>query len=139
MSGRRLLVAGDLAAMLLFALIGVASHEEEVSLAVFARSFLPFAATWLTLGLALGAFRMDRPSPRLLAVYLVCGVTALVARSVIFDRTLLNAFFAIALAGNGALLFAWRWARARPRPKTAHPEGSKGAVWTPAETEGSKS
>ncbi len=99
-------------AMLLFALIGIASHEKDINLTIFARSFIPFAVTWLTLGAALGAFRTERPSPRLLAVYLVCGVTALVARSVIFDRTLLNAFFAIALVGNGLLLLAWRWVRA---------------------------
>jgi hypothetical protein len=77
--------------MLLFALIGIASHEKDISLTIFARSFLPFAITWVVLGGVLGAFRAERPSPRLLAVYILCGVTALVARSLIFDRTLLNA------------------------------------------------
>ncbi len=112
MADKRVLIAGDVAAMLLFAFIGIASHEKDIGLIIFARSFLPFAVAWLTLGAALGAFRIERPSLRSLAVYLVCGVTALVARSVIFDRTLLNAFFVIALGGNVALLFAWRWLRA---------------------------
>ncbi len=112
MSDRRLLVAGDLAAMLLFALIGIASHERDVSAAVFARSFLPFAVSWLTIGAALGALRHERPSWRLLAAYLVCGVMALVARAIIFDRALFNAFFVIALVGNGLMLFGWRWLRA---------------------------
>ena len=111
MTDRRVLVAGDLGAMLLFAFIGIASHEKDISPVIFARSFLPFAVTWLTLGAALGAFRAQRPTLGLLAVYLICGVTALVARSVVFDRTLLNAFFVIALVGNGLLLFAWRWLR----------------------------
>ena len=112
MADKRVLIAGDLAAMLLFAFIGIASHEKDISLTIFARSFLPFAAAWLILGTLLGAFRTERPSLRLLAAYLVCGVTALVARAVIFDRELLNAFFVIALVGNGLLLFAWRWVRA---------------------------
>ncbi|HET9477148.1 MAG TPA: DUF3054 domain-containing protein [Dehalococcoidia bacterium] len=112
MPDRRILIAGDLAAMLLFALIGIASHERDISPAIFARSFLPFAVSWLTLGGLLGAFRSERPSWRLLAVYLACGVAALMARSVIFDRTLFNAFFVIALVGNGLMLFAWRWVRA---------------------------
>jgi len=111
MSDKRILVVGDLAAFFLFALVGIASHEKNISLAIFARSFLPLAVSWLTLGAALGAFRLRRPSLRLLALYLVCGVLALVARSVIFDRELLNAFFAIALAGNGIMLFTWRWLR----------------------------
>ncbi len=120
MTDKRVLIAGDLAAMLLFGFVGIASHGKDISLAIFARSFLPFAATWLTLGAALGAFRTERPSLRLLAVYLVCGVTALIARSVIFDRTLLNAFFVIALLGNGLLLFAWRWLRAGLHPGAEH-------------------
>jgi hypothetical protein len=120
MTDRRVLIAGDLAAMLLFAFIGIASHERDISLTIFARSFLPFAVTWLTLGSALGAFRLERFSIRLLGVYLVCGVTALVARSLVFDRTLFNAFFVIALVGNGALLFAWRSLRAGFLPPRVH-------------------
>ena len=124
MSDRRILIAGDLAAMLLFALFGIASHERDISLAIFARSFLPFAVAWLTLGAALGAFRRERPSWRLLAAYLVCGVTALVARSLVFDRTLFNAFFVIALVGNGLMLFVWRWVRLGFR---IGPEARRGA------------
>lgn len=112
MSDKRLLVAGDLAAMLLFALIGIASHERDISVTILARSFLPFAVAWLTIGAALGACRHERPSWRLLAVYLACGVTALVVRAAIFDRTLFNAFFVIALFGNGLMLLGWRWLRA---------------------------
>jgi hypothetical protein len=117
MTDRRVLITGDIAALFLFALIGIASHEKDISLTIFARSFLPFALTWLVLGGVLGAFRAERPSPRLLAVFLVCGITALVARSLIFDRALLNAFFVIALVGNGLLLFAWRWLRAGFGPR----------------------
>ncbi len=116
MADRRTLIAGDLGAMLLFAFIGIASHERDISLTIFARSFLPFAVSWLSLGALLGAFRHERPSLRLLAVYLVCGITALVVRAVIFDRALFNAFFVIALVGNGLMLLAWRWLRAEFGP-----------------------
>lgn len=112
MADNRVLIAGDVAAMLLFAFIGIASHEKNISLTIFARSFLPFAVVWVTLGFALGAFRIERPSLRLLGVYLLCGMVALAARSAVFDRALFNAFFVIALVGNGLLLFAWRWVRA---------------------------
>ncbi len=111
MADKRVLIAGDLTAMLLFAFVGIASHEKDISLTIFAHSFLPFAVTWLTLGAALGAFRTERPSARLLVIYLTCGVAALAARAIIFDRSLFNAFFGIALVGNGLLLFAWRWVR----------------------------
>ena len=48
-----------------------------------------------------------------LGVWLVAGVIALIARSVLFDRELFNAFFAIALVGNGLFLAIWRLAYGR--------------------------
>jgi hypothetical protein len=109
----RAIIAGDLLALFAFALLGLASHEHEVTPAALARTFVPFAVAWLAVGGAASLLRPDadgRPQLglRFLAAYLIAGITALVARSVIFDRTLLNAFFVIALVGNGLFLFAWR-------------------------------
>jgi Protein of unknown function (DUF3054) len=109
----RVIVAGDLAAFLAFSVFGLASHEHDLSAATFARTFLPFAGSWLLIGAATGMFRPTsdgRPVTglRLLGAFLMAGVIALVARSIVFDRTLLNAFFVIALVGNGLLLFGWR-------------------------------
>jgi len=111
----RAIVAGDLLALLAFALVGLASHEHEATVAALARTFVPFAVSWLIVG---GAFGTLRPAPdgcpriglRAFAAYLAAGVIALVARSLLFDRSLFNAFFVIALAGNGLFLFGWRFA-----------------------------
>jgi hypothetical protein len=109
-----LLAAGDLGAFLLFGLLGLVSHERELTAEAFARSVLPFAAAWVLIGGPLGVFQMSgagRPAApiwRVAAIWLIAGTAALVARGVIFDRTLLTAFFVIGLLGNGMLLLAWR-------------------------------
>jgi hypothetical protein len=109
----RTIIAGDLVALFAFAMLGLASHEHEVTAAALARTFVPFATAWLLVG---GLAGMLRPTAdgypavglRYLAAYLVAAAIALTARSVIFDRALFNAFFVIALVGNGLFLFAWR-------------------------------
>ena len=113
----RTIVLGDLLALFAFALLGLASHEHEVSAAALARTFVPFAISWLAIGTLSGVFE---PSPertpvinlRVVAAYATAAVIALVARSLIFDRTLFNAFFVIAFIGNALFLFGWRAAAA---------------------------
>jgi hypothetical protein len=122
----RTLIAGDLLALFAFAMLGLASHEHEITPAALARTFLPFAVAWLIVGGLSAMFvptvdRRPRTDTRFLLAYLVAGLCALVARSIIFDRALVNAFFLIALVGNGLFLFAWRtgyawWQRRRPPP-----------------------
>jgi hypothetical protein len=109
----RAIVAGDLLALFAFAFLGLASHEHEVTLSALARTFVPFAAAWLLVGGVAGMLRSTADGHpavglRFLAAYLVAAVIALAARSIFFDRTLFNAFFVIALIGNGLFLFAWR-------------------------------
>jgi phage shock protein PspC (stress-responsive transcriptional regulator) len=120
----RFIALGDLTALFAFALLGLASHEHEVSAAALARTFLPFAASWLVVAAVAGAFAPSTDgapviSLRTGAAYALAGVVALIARSIVFDRTLLNAFFVIALIGNGLFLFGWRaaavaWTKRRP-------------------------
>ena len=109
----RAIVTGDLLALFAFALLGLASHEHEVSAAALARTFVPFAVAWLLVGGVAGMLRpaangLPAVGPRFLVAYLVTAVIALAARSIIFDRTLFSAFFVIALVGNGIFLFGWR-------------------------------
>jgi len=109
----RAVVAGDLLALFAFALLGLASHEHEVTAAALTRTFVPFAVSWLIVGGAAGMLPPGSDGhpaigPRFLAAYLVAAVIALAARSIIFDRTLFSAFFVITLVGNGLFLFAWR-------------------------------
>ncbi len=119
--------AGDLAAMAAFALIGLASHEREITAMALARSFVPFAAVWLVVGALLGAFRRAAPSWRLLLVYVACAAAALGLRSLVFDRPFFSAFFVISLLGNGVFLGAWRliwhwgFAPRRTRAALSHP------------------
>ncbi len=86
MSGRaRLLALGDLAALLAFALLGLASHERGITLAGVARDWLPLAACYAAAALALGAW--TRPGVvRLLGAWGL-GVTAgVVVRGVVLGR-----------------------------------------------------
>jgi hypothetical protein len=115
----------------LFGAIGLASHDEGVSLGVIARSILPFAVAWFAVAPWFGAFRRRAgqgwgPGLRLAAVWLAAGVLALAGRALVFERELFSAFFLIALVGNGLFLGAWRaiyslWTRRGERrsPSTA--------------------
>ena len=96
------LLAGDIAAFLVFGLVGLTSHEESISASILARSMLPFPLAWIAVSPWFGAVDHDWPSSpgkwrRLLVAWLTSGTIALLARSLIFDRELLNAFFVIAL------------------------------------------
>ena len=113
MRSRWILLGGDVAAFVVFGLIGLASHEKSVALESVARSMLVFPVAWLALSpffrtLSARAVCGELPFARLMTAWLVAGVLALVARAIIFDRELFNAFFVIALVGNGLFLASWR-------------------------------
>jgi hypothetical protein len=107
------LAIGDLLAFVLFGGIGLASHEDAVTAKTIARAILVFPVAWFVIAPWLGAFSERamggrEPLVRIAAIWLVAGVAALCARALIFDRSLFNAFFVIALVGNGLLLIGWR-------------------------------
>ena len=113
MRSRWILLGGDVAAFVAFGLVGLASHEKSVALESVARSMLVFPVAWLALSpffrtLSARAVCGELPFARLMTAWLVAGVLALGARAIIFDRELFNAFFVIALVGNGLFLAAWR-------------------------------
>jgi len=113
MNRTALLALGDLAAFLAFGALGLASHEDAITAKTIARAVLVFPVAWFVIAPWLGAFSeravAGRESlVRIAVTWLVAGVVALCARALIFDRALLNAFFVIALLGNGVLLLAWR-------------------------------
>jgi hypothetical protein len=109
------LIIGDVVALSAFGLLGMASHEESVSLEIIARSTVPFIVSWLFIGGAFGMFgaraQQGTPEPGwFLAAWLTAGITAMIARSLIFDRTLITAFFVIGITGYGLFLAGWRFA-----------------------------
>lgn len=119
-----LLVLGDLLAFLLFGAIGLTSHEDAVTAKTMVRAILVFPAVWFVIAPWFGMFSKRaiggrEPLWRIALVWATAGVAALCVRALVFDRALFNAFFVIALVGNGVLLAAWRasynsWVLRRP-------------------------
>lgn len=123
------LVAGDVIALALFGVVGLASHEESASVVLIARSILPFVLAWLVVGGAAGAFgpsaREGRVDPgRLVLAWLIAGTLGMAARSLVFDRELFTAFFVIGIAGFGLFLGGWRLAYYRFVRSGARPAGN---------------
>lgn len=107
------LALGDVGAFVAFGIIGLITHEDSISATPIIRSIVPFAATWLLISPFLGAYsdealRGRKPLTEIALIWLPVGVVALLARALVFDRHLLNAFFAIALIGHGLFLVGWR-------------------------------
>jgi hypothetical protein len=96
------------AALVVFGVIGLLSHEDSFTLKVFARAILPFPVAWLLIGPIGSVFRARVSRVRLLRAWLVAGTLALAVRALIFDRELFSAFFVIVLVGDGLFLLAWR-------------------------------
>lgn len=106
----RLLAAGDLAALLAFALIGLASHDRGITASGLARDWLPIAGCYAAAALLVGAW--TRPDlPRLLAAWAL-GVTAgVVLRGVVLGRepgVEQLQFLGVTLAVTLVLLGVWR-------------------------------
>lgn len=112
------LALGDCAAFVAFGVIGLISHEDSIAATPIVRSIVPFAAAWLLISPFLGAYsdaalRGRKPLAEIALIWLPIGVVALVARAVVFDRQLFNAFFVIAFVGHGLFLIGWRAAYSR--------------------------
>lgn len=108
-----ILVIGDLAAFVAFGALGLATHEDAVTATTIARAVLVFPAAWFVIAPWFAAFSERavagrEPLWRLALVWVIAGVVALCVRALIFDRALFNAFFVIALVGNGVLMLGWR-------------------------------
>ena len=108
-----LVLLGDLVAIAFFWLLGLATHQEGLSAASFARAALPFMIAWLAIGGLLGAFQprdtgLAQSIIRIAVAWVISGLIALAARSLIFDRELITAFFFVSLFGYGMFIIGWR-------------------------------
>lgn len=108
-----LLALGDLFALVAFGAIGLVSHEKSFDVTPVLRSIVPFAAAWLLLSPFAGAYSDEalagrKPIAEIALTWIPAGIIALIARAAIFDRHLFNAFFVIALIGDGIFITGWR-------------------------------
>ncbi len=113
-AGRAVLVVGDAVAFVVFALVGLRSHEAALNLDVFVRTVLPLSVSWFLIAPRLGAFSHEtgvplfRTAVRVAAAWLVAGTVGLLIRSMFFERPLIASFAAVVLLGQGLILVAWR-------------------------------
>src|SRR5262245_14132083 len=113
-----LLLAGDLACLSAFVLLGLRTHAELAQASALQRFLLNIillGVAWTAAGLALGAFRLSPPLSlraalaRTLNTWLVAAPLALLLRALLLrSATILVIFFLITLAVGGALLLFWR-------------------------------
>lgn len=123
---RALLIAGDVAALVAFGLVGLASHEDAVTGTSFARAILPFPVAWLLIAPFFGAFSARAsegryPVASVLMIWAVAGIAGMCGRALVFERELFSAFFVIGITGGGLFLAGWRllynwWATRSDRP-----------------------
>ena len=109
-----MLLAGDIAAFVLFAVVGLSSHEKDYSPAAFARTVLPFLLPWLVTAGITGLFNRradidpaDLVKP-VLAAWLPAWAVGVALRSLVWGRSFSPAFAIVTLVINAALLLGWR-------------------------------
>jgi hypothetical protein len=115
-----LLALGDAAALTLFALIGVLSHDEGLSGRGLARTALPILAGWFAAAALFGLYSRGGVG-RLVLTWAVGVAAGVVLRGLILGRSLDGAeltFWAVTMAVTFLLVAAWRlvawWLRVRP-------------------------
>lgn len=111
-----ILMAGDLAVFVMFALVGRETHaSSDPNLVVNALpTLLPFVLIWLLVSIPMGVYRPNvyRFVPltiiRTLAAWIVAGPIALYARALLLGRTAIPVPFILVTMGlNGVMLLAW--------------------------------
>lgn len=111
------LLLGDVAVLVLFAVIGRRTHDEAIGLAAVGdvlTTAAPFVLAWVPLAVLLGALRASNTASvtamvARTAVVWVCALpVAILLRSLILGRPSALVFYAVA-AGTGLLmLLCWR-------------------------------
>ena len=106
-----LLYAGDFVCFLVFAVLGLRSHEDGITADGILRAAVPFQASWLAMTLVLrgqpGIGEITR-SRNVIRVWIPALVLGLAIRSLVFGRAFAPTFAIVAFLVNGALLVLWR-------------------------------
>jgi hypothetical protein len=114
-----LALAGDVAVIIVFVLVGRRSHHEDAGIAGFLRVWWPFAVGLAIGWLATGSWRAPLAWSRAVVTWLVTVGAGMALRIVVQDRELKVAFVIVALLFVGAGMLGWRavvrWRRTRQR------------------------
>jgi len=110
-----ILLAGDLICFLVFALLGLRSHEDGITLGGVIRAATPFQAGWLIAGLvpALHESRVQHRRTGVLRRWVPAWIIGLALRTLLFDRSFEASFAVVSFIANAALLVLWRSVLAR--------------------------
>jgi hypothetical protein len=110
-----ILLAGDLICFLVFALLGLRSHEDGITLGGVIRAATPFQAGWLIAGLvpALHENRAQHRRTGVLRRWVPAWIIGLALRTLLFDRSFEASFAVVSFIANAALLVLWRSVLAR--------------------------
>jgi hypothetical protein len=105
-----LVLAGDLACFFVFAVLGLRSHEDGITLDGLLRATVPFQIGWLASVLFIAPRRSAASDGvgGLLRVWVPAWIVGLVLRSIVFGRAFAPTFALVSLLVNGLLLLAWR-------------------------------
>ena len=104
---------GDLGVFLAFATLGKAEHGVALGQALL-RTALPFTVSWLAVSPWLGSYRasvlcnLKETVWKIPLIWLLCGLVALFARALLYDRPLNLAFFLVSIGVQGISLIGWR-------------------------------
>jgi hypothetical protein len=117
-----ILALGDAAAVALFAVLGLLTHERGITVDGLLRNAVPIVGGWALAAAALRVY--SRPTPvRLVGAWLV-GITVGVAvRALLLERDVDEdqfVFLGVTVAVTGGLLLAWRalaWVTVRARDR----------------------
>jgi hypothetical protein len=101
---------GDLVCFLVFAVLGLRSHEDGITAGGILRAAVPFQTGWLVVSLL-----MRRRSPvsssdaqTVVQTWVPAWAIGLVLRTAIFDRSFAPTFAVVSLLVNAVLLLLWR-------------------------------
>lgn len=109
-----LLLFGDIASFLLFAVVGLSSHEKDYSPAAFARVVVPFLIPWLAAAYFTGLLNRPESSEpagvvkAVMMAWLPAWAAGLALRSLVWGREFAPAFAIVTLVINSAILLGWR-------------------------------
>ena len=111
-----LLVIGDCAVFLAFALLGLRNHEEGITLNGIVRNAVPFGAAWLLFAALNGLYRpaalriSDAAWQKVAAAWLPAWLLGLALRSIYVWRWPVPAFASVVLITAGIMIVLWRMA-----------------------------